>query len=339
MKKTLYLIFLALIAQTLSAQSLFKKECKQHYFSKDIPAGNYSGITYLGNDDYAVVSDKSANDGFFVFNIVVDRNTGEIRSARNKGFYNIGTNNGDLEAVTYDSDCGILFLCSEENSKVVGFDVKESRLTEKTLDLSLYYKNMQPNGGIESFCLDKESKLFWTINEKPLKKDAPLIGGYVLRLKSFDMDYHNIGTYAYRMDYPNAKNKNGCIHVVGVSEIAAIGNGTLLILEREFYVPKLKVGAYCICKLYSVCPCSSDSINDDSEITDNTRILEKEKVAEWKTSLSLLDRSIANYEGMCLGPELDNGSRVLILVADSQNQYRNVLKDWFKSVVLSPINE
>lgn len=328
-----------MIAQTISAQSLFVRECKQYHFPKEIPAGNYSGITHLEDDDYAVVSDKSDGDGFFIFNITVDKSSGEIKSVKNRGFYNIGTNYGDLEAVTYDSSSGVLYLCSEEKSKVVGYDIKKKCLTGKTLELAPYYKGMQPNGGMESFCLDSMSKLFWTINEKPLKNDAAFNGGYVLRLKSFDSDFNNIATYAYCMDAPKAKSKDGRIHVMGVSEIAALGKGNLLILEREFYVPKLKVGAYCICKIYSVSPASSDIIASDYKITNETHFLKKEKVAEWKTSLSLTGRSIANYEGMCLGPQLADGNRVLLLVADSQNQYRNVLKDWFKSIVLSPIDE
>lgn len=40
---------------------------EQRSFPKDIPAGNYSGITYIGDSVYAVVSDKSPQDGFFLF--------------------------------------------------------------------------------------------------------------------------------------------------------------------------------------------------------------------------------------------------------------------------------
>lgn len=32
-----------------------------------VPAGNYSGITPVGGNEYAVVSDKSATDGFLYF--------------------------------------------------------------------------------------------------------------------------------------------------------------------------------------------------------------------------------------------------------------------------------
>ena len=61
---------------------------------------------------------------------------------------------------------------------------------------------------------------------------------------------------------------------------------------------------------------------------------DKQLLTEWRTKLTLFSRSLANYEGMCLGPVLADGSRVIILVADSQNQYGGVLKDWLKSLKL-----
>lgn len=52
------------------------------------------------------------------------------------------------------------------------------------------------------------------------------------------------------------------------------------------------------------------------------------------TRLTLLDWSVANYEGMCFGPKLVDGSRVLILVSDSQDNYGGVLKDWFRTIII-----
>ena len=36
---------------------------------------------------------------------------------------------------------------------------------------------------------------------------------------------------------------------------------------------------------------------------------------------------------MCRGPKLHNGTQVLVLCADSQNQYRGILRDWFRTIV------
>ena len=58
----------------------------QHTFPLSVKAGNYSGITYLGNNEYLVVDDKSASDGFHLFTIEIDSLTGNILHVSNQGF-------------------------------------------------------------------------------------------------------------------------------------------------------------------------------------------------------------------------------------------------------------
>ena len=65
--------------------------------------------------------------------------------------------------------------------------------------------------------------------------------------------------------------------------------------------------------------------------------MEKQLVAEWKTTLSLFRSTLANYEGMCLGPKLNDGRQTLILIADSQNGMGNWMyhiKDHIRIVIL-----
>ena len=67
--KNLIVALLCAVPLSVSAQLL--RANKQQKFPKDIPAGNYSGITPIGNDRYAVVSDKTT-DGFYIFHIDID---------------------------------------------------------------------------------------------------------------------------------------------------------------------------------------------------------------------------------------------------------------------------
>jgi hypothetical protein len=48
----------------------------------------------------------------------------------------------------------------------------------------------------------------------------------------------------------------------------------------------------------------------------------------------LLADNLANFEGMCFGPILNDGSHTLILVSDSQAQFHGILKDWFKVIII-----
>ena len=146
-------------------------------------------------------------------------------------------------------------------------------------------------------------------------------------------------TYAYQMDQPSTY-KKADIYVMGVSELCALPDGQLLVLEREAFIPKIKIGAFCKCKLYLINPLNSGEFSTDEKssmkekFSSDTPFLKKKLLTEWKTSLSLSKRSFANYEGMCLGPKLEDGSQVVILLSDSQDQYAGVLKDWFKTIVI-----
>ena len=79
------------------------------------------------------------------------------------------------------------------------------------------------------------------------------------------------------------------------------------------------------CKLYVV---------DPRESTTSSRPLSKRLLCSWRTKLNLTARGWANYEGMCLGPRLADGSQVIILLSDSQARYAGVLKDWWKTLVI-----
>ena len=53
----------------------------QKHFLQTIPAGNYSGITNMGGDVYAMVSDKSDSALYFNVRLYISRQTGELLQA------------------------------------------------------------------------------------------------------------------------------------------------------------------------------------------------------------------------------------------------------------------
>ena len=215
-----------------------------------------------------------------------------------------------------------------------------------------------PNYNFESLAFDSVHQYLWTIPESTLRKDgqpATPQNGLVnlLRLMrlnwgkmkedsnkeeyseqvSSKKDSRYMTTYAYQMDQPST-HKKADIYVMGVSELCALPDGQLLVLEREAFIPKIKIGAFCKCKLYQINPLNSEEFALKEKFSSDTPFLKKRLLAEWKTGLSLSKRSFANYEGMCLGPKLEDGSQVVILLSDSQDQYAGVLKDWFKTIVI-----
>ena len=215
-----------------------------------------------------------------------------------------------------------------------------------------------PNYNFESLAFDSVRQYLWTIPESTLRKDgqpATPQNGLVNRLRLMRLDWGKIKEnrnkeeyseqvsskkdsrymtpYAYQMDQPST-HKKADIYVMGVSELCALPDGQLLVLEREAFIPKIKIGAFCKCKLYLINPLNSEEFSMKENFSSDTPFLKKRLLAEWKTGLSLSKRSFANYEGMCLGPKLEDGSQVVILLSDSQDQYAGVLKDWFKTIVI-----
>ena len=215
-----------------------------------------------------------------------------------------------------------------------------------------------PNYNFESLSFDSVHQYLWTIPESTLRKDgqpATPQNGLTNRLRLMRLNWGKIKedsnkeeyseqvsskkdsrymmTYAYQMDQPST-HKKADIYVMGVSELCALPDGQLLVLEREAFIPKIKIGAFCKCKLYQINPLNSEEFSMKENFSSDTPFLKKRLLAEWKTGLSLSKRSFANYEGMCLGPKLEDGSLVVILLSDSQDQYAGVLKDWFKTIVI-----
>ena len=214
------------------------------------------------------------------------------------------------------------------------------------------------NYNFESLAFDSVHQYLWTIPESTLRKDgqpATPQNGLVNRLRlmrlnwgkmkedsnkeecseqeSSKKDFRYMTAYAYQMDQPSTY-KKADIYVMGVSELCALPDGQLLVLEREAFIPKIKIGAFCKCKLYQINPLNSKEFALKEKFSSDTPFLKKRLLTEWKTGLSLSKRSFANYEGMCLGPKLEDGSQVVILLSDSQDQYAGVLKDWFKTIVI-----
>ena len=310
---------------------------KQRHFKHEVPAGNYSGLAPIGEGRYAVVSDKSATDGFFVFEIVVDSIDGSVEHVRHLGFHSDGAKNRDAEAVVFLPPTRTLMVAGEADGKVVELDL-QGRRTGRVLDVGQTLKGCTGEYGLESLAYDEASQTYWTCAESTLKGDgerATSVNGALnrIRLQSYDAQLRPREQYAYQMDAPKA-HKRAAKYAHGVSELLALADGSLLVLEREVFVSKKKIGSFVVNKLYRVVPDKSLSINANGNLDESVAFVGKKLVASWRTNISLFGRKLANFEGMCLGPRTKDGSQVIILVADSQNQYGGILRDWFKTIVV-----
>lgn len=300
---------------------------RQRSFASAVPPGNYSGIVWLGGSRYAVVSDKSDTDGFFVFDIRVDSVTGKILSVSNEGFFSSGGPNRDQEGIAYMPQGGKLYVSGEHDGCVLEYAM-DGRHTGRQLLLPDVFATAGKNYGIEALTYSPATRRFWLTTESTLPEDGPQAsyGNATrnrLRLQCFDDSLRPGPFYYYETDLPEVRRRPAA-YAMGVSGLCALDDGRLIVMEREFYVSRRKLGSWVKVKLYAVRP---DGLRQGA-------LLPKAKVLELTTRLTLFSYGLANYEGICLGPRLAGGGRVMLMVSDSQNQYGGVLKDYFKTVVI-----
>lgn len=300
---------------------------KQRAFPKTVSAGNYSGITWLGGSRYAVANDKSPTAGFYLMTIDIDSITGELLSVREDTFLTSGQPNRDEEGICYVPQNQTVFVSGEKDQEILEYNL-QGQLTGRKLNIPEVFKTSYSNGGFEALTYQVQTHRFWTTTEHTLKADGekPSIERKIknrLRLQSFGDDLQPKEQYWYETDSTNIRKKKGR-SILGVSGLAALDDGRIVVLERELYFPKKQIGSYSLVKLYLI---------DPSQCQPG-EILQKTLLITFKTKVNLLRRNFANFEGICLGPKLTDGRQLLILVCDSQNHYRGILKDWYKTIIL-----
>ena len=289
-------------------------------FFLNLPAANYSGITPVSvsglEGDFLLIDDKSDTEGWRKVHISFDA-SGQITAVRDDGFVaaSTGATATDGEGIAYNPHHGTVLMSREATNEILEFS-PDGHATGRALKTARFFPS-NGNAGLESLSCNNATGEVWTMPENSASGD--------LRLQKYSPALWPSGHWTYRLDTPAVRNK-GAIYVHGVSEICALEDGTLLVLEREANIPGTSVteaaGAAVNCKLFRVDPSS----------VRRGATLEKHLLTEFRSYA--LDLSFANYEGMCLGPVLPDGRRVLVLIADSQKGYKGVLRDWMRTIVL-----
>jgi len=294
-----------IIIAALIVVPLFIYAQRQQHFKKQLPAGNYSGLCAIGNDCFAVVDDKAATDGFRMVRILFDADGQSISQLEDLGYRSSGLPNRDMEGICYRPSTNTLFISGEADNEVYEYTLDGQR-TGRRLAMPDNVKRARHNYGLEALTYDAVNHLFYTTTERPLPGDT------LIRLLAFGDDLQLKREYLYQPDQPLSPK-----HIYGVSEVCALDDGRLLVMERQIRVPRLKIGASTLTRIYEVTPGSDEH-------------LQKQLVTEFRTRLSITSRKFANFEGLCqVSPSL------LLLIADSQNQYKGFLRDWFRLITIN----
>ena len=285
-----------------------------------IEPGQYSGITYLSGDMYAVVDDKLPGGGIVLFELPL-RQDGRVQVAGVRRTVPEGTLSAsgpilDSEGVAYAG--GKLYVSSENDQSIREYGL-DGQATGRTFAIPAEFGKdaITYNAGFEALTFHAASGSFWTTTELPLKTDGA--ASHLHRLQRFDARFQAREQCLYQMDEPSvpqAASSSAQAYVYGIPALTALDDGRLIVLEREIYVPAgeprdILRKSFSRVKLYLVSPEASDG-----------GVLSKQLLYSFQSGISLnikgVNVEMANYEGMCLGPRLPDGRRCLVLIADSQ---------------------
>lgn len=335
MRRTLSILGLWLTAASLTAQEA-RLLPPRDLGRWDVPPGNYSGITPLGDGRYAVVDDKMRGEGFFVWHIRQNPETGQVEQVTSEGFRGSATaNSPDAEGVAFRSADTTIWVSREADQRIVAYRMNgQPAGMELAVPPTLQREAIRPNYGFEALAYDSGRRHFWTLTENALPADGgPAEPGdertAVLRLQAFCDDGKPGMQCLYPLDRPRTR-KRGRQYAFGVTGVWVQADGSLLLLEREVDATQRPLHSRTYIHIYKINPQTEDT-------------LYKSPLVDFRTRLRLRRHPrFGNYEGLCEGTPLADGRRTLLLVSDSQGGYGNRLchlQDLIRVVVLPKPNQ
>ncbi len=285
--------FAETIIESVPGQQLFSFEYRA--------ATDFSGLTWAGGNDWFTVSDKVR--AIFPMNIALDPASGKILSASIGTAMPVKTKLADFEGIAFVPGQRRVYVSTETGNGIFGFDLGKRSVIP--VAVPRIFSQARNNKSLESLTYDATIGNFWTANEEALQCDGPMSGserGTVVRLQRFDGRFRPLAQIAYVTETSAFRTHGGG---TGVSDLALLPNGELLVLERVVGTFGLSVKIF-RAESRAATDISALPALEDATFTPSTKTL-------------LFSRATLanNFEGIALGPPLADGWRSLILIADS----------------------
>ena len=261
-----------------------------------------SGLTYLGGNQYATVDDIDISAGqprFHQLQVDVDSSNGQITATSILSSTNIAMGS-QYEGIAWDSTAGRYYVSSEADHSIRILDVNGAQIG--TIAVPTIYQNAQPNKSLESLTYNNTTQKLYTANEERLTVDNNV---NAVRLQEFTAGVSS-GQYAYELDTP----RNAANGFNGLSDIAVLPNGKLIAMERDLDMDAVNIAI----RLYEIDLTAATDISAEGTLNG--------AMYTAVTKRSLLDpmmypngyfTTTSNYEGLTIGPQLDDGSWTLLL--------------------------
>ena len=210
----------------------------------------------------------------------------------------------------------LVLVCEEDTPAIRGVSLADGAVLGN-VPIPATLRSPTPNRALESLAADPDLACLWTATEEGIPADGPpptATAGTVVRLAQLSVA--DDGTVAeartkqfgYRVDPPHRFIRVfGGASLSGVTALASLGSGRLLVLERSACpgLPPFEARIY-LCDT-STAP---DIASIDKDLAAHAdRLLPKQLL--WK------EQTGSNLEGLCVGPELPDGGCSLLAISDN----------------------
>jgi hypothetical protein len=280
-------------------------------------AAELSGLSRLDGDVYYAISDDANQRKVHQLNITVNPATGFITAAAVTATNTLAAGY-DLEGIAYCPPRGTWFV-SDEGQHPDGGHIREHTLPDGNLvgvvTIPPPLLNDRANFGLES-CAWGAGAL-WTANEEALAHESALstaTTGSLVRLQKFDHALQPAGQWAYQTDSYGEDSSLTTAERSGVSDLLALPDGNLLVLERALgfgFIPSYRN------RIYLVDFSGATDVSGIADL-DGATFTPVTKTLLWDKNLGSI--STRNFEGIALGPALPMigpASHSVLLIADN----------------------
>lgn len=309
---------------------------------KGTPIGGLSGLAYdSGSNIYYVISDDRSDLAvarFYSFTVALNE-AGKLEeggiSFQSMQYLQMSDGQAypkgrvDPEGIAFGND-SLIYISSEgvpekqvtpfiNAYKTSGEFIKSYAVPEAywATDKSARSRHgVRRNLGFEGLAISPDGSKLYAATENALLQDGPAAGakqGSPSRLIVYDVASGNVlYEYSYMVEQVYAKSSLlNAFAVNGLTDLLALDDGSLLTIERNYVAGQgNKITLYAI-NLEDATDIKG--VSGMKELAEPPQPVEKQLVAD----LNDFNITIDNFEGLVLGPELDGGGRLLLMVSDN----------------------
>ncbi|MGN0846172.1 MAG: esterase-like activity of phytase family protein [Kiritimatiellia bacterium] len=301
-----------------------------------------SGLTRVAGDDYYAIRDSGGL--LYSLEIGVDRATGAVTNCVITGVRRL-EGRDDLECVAWDAARRCVWTADEGDGSIRAFNPADGRERAR-VDVPKVFDAFRYNFSFEALALHPNGHEMWTCNEEalnrreavrrtakgaaPVKADTPEVddgpratrgGGSRVRLQRFMRAdaggaWRPAGQWMYETDPVGGGGFAGMSRS-GVADLLCLADGTLFALEREMSIKTGGLLPSFRCRIYQIDRADADDVSGRVSLRGAAcRPVKKRRLFGANTGFAM-------YEGICLGPQLADGSWSVLLISDGDDGAAN----------------